>query len=320
MSRRSLPPLHALQGFEAAARHLSFTRASEELNLTQGAISHQVRELETFLGFPLFRRFARRIHRITGGNPFFVFELIKTMFAQGLLAADEQTGEWTAEPAALEDGKEFPLSRTVHDAIAERVERLQGELGEILITVAVASGPGCRPEVLSHVHGISRLHAATVCDALVERRLLVEGAGVYRCLHPVIAGVVRDALTPTRRHEVHRALAASLEQATPPAERWKVAGEMARHAEEGGDRGLAYRSALLASEAATQRFAVAEALAWLDLASAVASDPAETSEVDRRTTALMETAGWSEAPRGDRARPPATREIVGEDLDLPVRS
>jgi DNA-binding SARP family transcriptional activator len=266
------------------------------------------------------RRFARRIHRITGGNPFFVFELIKTMFAQGLLSADEETGEWTAEPAALEDGKEFPLSRTVHDAIAERVERLQGELGEILITVAVAGGPGCRPEVLSHVHGISRLHAATVCDALVERRLLVEGAGVYRCLHPVIAGVVRDALTPTRRLEVHRALAASLEQATPPAERWKVAGEMARHAEEGGDRGLAYRSALLASEAATQRFAVAEALAWLDLASAVASDPAETSEVDRRTTALMETAGWSEAPRGDRARPPATREIVGEDLDLPVRS
>ena len=137
------------------------------------------------------------------------------MFSQGLLAADETSGEWTASPAALEEGKEFPLSRTVHDVIAERVERLPEELGEVLITVAVAGGPGCRPEVLSYVHGISRLHAAAVCDALGERRLVVEGAGVYRCLHPVIAHVVRDRLSPTRRLEVHRALAASLEAATP---------------------------------------------------------------------------------------------------------
>ncbi len=265
------------------------------------------------------RRFARRIHRITGGNPFYILELIKSMFVQGLLAADQESGEWTAAPSALEVGKEFPLSRTVHDVIAERVDRLPEELGEILITVAVAGGPGCRPAVLSHVHGISRLHAAAVCDALAERRLLVEGAGAYRCLHPVIAHVVRDGLTPTRRREVHRALAASLEAATPASEARSVAGEVARHAEQGGDRGLAYRSALLASESALPRFAFAEALSWLDLASAVADDRLESDEVDRRTAALMETAGWSEPPPAGHGRPPATREIVGEDLDLPVR-
>jgi DNA-binding SARP family transcriptional activator len=265
------------------------------------------------------RRFARRIHRITGGNPFYIFELLKTMFVQGLLAADDESGEWTAAPAALEAGKEFPLSRTVHDVIAERVDRLPEELGEILITVAVAGGAGCRPDVLSHVHGISRLHAAAVCDALAERRLLVEGGGAYRCLHPVIAHVVRDGLTPTRRREVHRALAASLEVSTLAADLRSVAGEVARHAEQGGDRGLAHRSALLASEGALQRFAFAEALSWLDLASAVAGDRAETEEVDRRTAALMETAGWSEAPAAHGVRPPVTREIVGEDLDLPLR-
>jgi DNA-binding SARP family transcriptional activator len=265
------------------------------------------------------RRFARRLHRITDGNPFYIFELIKTMFVQGLLAADEESGEWTASPSALEAGKEFPLSRTVHDVIAERVDRLPEELGEILITVAVAGGPGCRPEVLSHVHGISRLHAATVCDALVERRLLVEGAGAYRCIHPVIAHVVRDGLTPTRRREVHWALAASLEVVTPAAEMRNVAGEIARHAEQGGDRGLAYRSALLASEGALRRFAFAEALSWLDLASTTAGDRPEAEEVDRRTAALMETAGWSEASAVHVGRPPVTREIVGEDLDLPVR-
>ncbi|MBA3317949.1 MAG: AAA family ATPase [Gemmatimonadales bacterium] len=265
------------------------------------------------------RRFARRIYRITDGNPFYIFELIKTMFAQGLLAADERSGEWTAAPSALEAGKEFPLSRTVHDVIAERVDRLPEELDEVLITVAVAGGAGCRPEVISHVHGISRLHAAAVCDALAERCLLVEGAGGYRCLHPVVAHVVRGGLTPTRRREVHRALAASLELVTPPADVGKVAGVLARHAEQGGDRAMAYRSALLASEGALLRFAFAEALSWLDLASAVAGDRLETDEVDRRTAALMETAGWSETPATRRSRPPVTREIVGEDLDLPVR-
>ena len=157
------------------------------------------------------RRFARRIHRITGGNPFYIIELIKTMFAQGLLAADEESGEWTAAPSALEGGKEFPLSRTVHDVIAERVDRLPEELGEVLITVAVAGGPGCRPEVLSHVHGISRLHAAACATRWRSAACWSKAAGVYRCLHPVIAHVVRDGLTPTRRREVHRALAASLE-------------------------------------------------------------------------------------------------------------
>ena len=62
--------------------------------------------------------------------------------------------------------------------------------------------------------------------------------------------------------------------------------------------GLAFRSALIASEGALQRFAFAEALSWLDLASAVAGGRAETEEVDRRTAALMELAGWSEVPPG----------------------
>lgn len=61
MARRTLPPLAALRGFDAAARHLSFTGAAAELGLTQGAISRQVKALEEDLGQPLFRRLTRRI-------------------------------------------------------------------------------------------------------------------------------------------------------------------------------------------------------------------------------------------------------------------
>jgi LysR family glycine cleavage system transcriptional activator len=54
-----LPPLAALRAFEAAARHLSFTRAAQELHVTQTAISHQIRALEDLLGVKLFRRLPR---------------------------------------------------------------------------------------------------------------------------------------------------------------------------------------------------------------------------------------------------------------------
>src|SRR5215475_14853651 len=51
-----LPSLNGLRAFEAAARHLSFTRAAAELNVTQTAISHQIRRLEEQLGIRLFVR------------------------------------------------------------------------------------------------------------------------------------------------------------------------------------------------------------------------------------------------------------------------
>src|SRR5258708_5243394 len=55
-----LPSLPALRVFEAAARHLSFTKAAQELNVTQAAVSHQVRALEEQLGV-IFRRSTRRL-------------------------------------------------------------------------------------------------------------------------------------------------------------------------------------------------------------------------------------------------------------------
>src|SRR5258707_2884132 len=58
---RQLPPLNALKAFEAAARSESFTRAAEELCVTQGAVSHQVKSLEDTLGIKLFNRERQRL-------------------------------------------------------------------------------------------------------------------------------------------------------------------------------------------------------------------------------------------------------------------
>ena len=60
-----LPPLNALRAFEAAARHLSFKIAAQELHVTAGAVSHQVKLLEDHLGVPLFRRLTRALELTT---------------------------------------------------------------------------------------------------------------------------------------------------------------------------------------------------------------------------------------------------------------
>jgi LysR family transcriptional regulator, glycine cleavage system transcriptional activator len=100
MTRR-LPPLAGLRAFEAAARHLSFTRAAAELHVTQTAISHQIKTLEERLGFRLFRRLPR--------------QLLLTEEGQRLL----------------------PPIRDAFDRIAEAVARLSREQGEGVLTVSV---------------------------------------------------------------------------------------------------------------------------------------------------------------------------------------
>lgn len=65
---RRLPPLNGLKAFEAAARSESFTRAAEELNVTQGAVSHQVKALEDILGLKLFHRERQRLFLTEAGR------------------------------------------------------------------------------------------------------------------------------------------------------------------------------------------------------------------------------------------------------------
>ena len=69
---RRLPPLNALKAFEAAARYESFTRAAEELCVTQGAVSHQVKALEAELGIKLFIRERQRLIITEAGREYLV--------------------------------------------------------------------------------------------------------------------------------------------------------------------------------------------------------------------------------------------------------
>jgi LysR family glycine cleavage system transcriptional activator len=86
-TRRRLPPLNALRAFEAAARHLNFSRAADELTVTPGAVSQQIQNLEDYIGGPLFKRTPRG--------------LLLTDTAQTALPALRDAFDNLAEAAAL---------------------------------------------------------------------------------------------------------------------------------------------------------------------------------------------------------------------------
>ena len=67
---RRLPPLNALRAFEAAARNENFTRAAEELGVSQAAVSQQVKSLEAMLGLKLFARDGKRLVITSGGKEY----------------------------------------------------------------------------------------------------------------------------------------------------------------------------------------------------------------------------------------------------------
>jgi len=99
MARR-LPPLNALRAFEAAARHLSFSRAAEELHVTPAAISHQIKALEAWLEVELFRRRGRDVLLTESGQTFF----------PGLRDGFDRLQSATRRVLALEERRELKVS------------------------------------------------------------------------------------------------------------------------------------------------------------------------------------------------------------------
>ena len=113
-TRRRLPPLNALRAFEAAARHLNFSRAADELSVTPGAVSQQIQNLEDYVGAALFKRTPRG--------------LLLTDSAQMALPALREAFDRLAEAAALltaaVDGRRLTLTAAPSFAAKWLVPRL----------------------------------------------------------------------------------------------------------------------------------------------------------------------------------------------------
>ncbi|WP_130408862.1 transcriptional regulator GcvA [Thalassococcus sp. S3] len=157
MTGRSLPPLRALQAFEATARHLSISQAAAELGVTPGAVSHQIKTLEDWLGAALFHRLTRAL-RLT------------------------EAGE-----AAL------PLMTEGFDRLAAGTARMQAQTDSHLLTISVSPGFGSlwlvprldrfrrnHPDIEVRLDGTDRLVDISKGEADVAIRY---GMGGYSNVH-----------------------------------------------------------------------------------------------------------------------------------------
>ncbi|RKP49497.1 transcriptional regulator GcvA [Trinickia fusca] len=234
---RRLPPLSALRAFEAAARQLSFTQAAAELCVTQAAISHQVRQLEDWLGFRLFERRGHALSLTDKGR----------IYLAELTPAFDLLARATMRVREKEDG---PLRITALPSFASRwlVPRLHGFQAqhpdiELKLTssaelwngmddrfdVAIRSGIGRWPGMKSEL--IAREMLSPVCAPQVAA-----GPPALRCPDDLrYARLLHDT----------------------PKHGWKTWSEQAGVPGLDGKTGLAFDDAALALQAAVQGQGVA---------------------------------------------------------------
>jgi LysR family glycine cleavage system transcriptional activator len=109
---RRLPSLNALKAFEAAARHESFTKAADELSVTQGAVSHQVKALEVELGLRLFNRERQRLV-ITGAGRAYL-EVVRDAFDRLAVGTTRVLQLQTSGALAVTTSPNFATKWLVH--------------------------------------------------------------------------------------------------------------------------------------------------------------------------------------------------------------
>ena len=109
---KDLPPLNALRAFEAGARHLSFTKAAEELHVTQAAVSHQVKALETHLGAQLFKRLTRKLVLTDQGA--MLYPVVNECFAQIAETAGRLRGQGESRTLTVSITPSFGAKWLIH--------------------------------------------------------------------------------------------------------------------------------------------------------------------------------------------------------------
>ncbi len=123
-----LPPLNALRAFEAAGRHLSFTKAAEELHVTPAAVSQQVRGLEDQLGISLFRRLTRALLLTDAGQA--ALPLLGEGFERLAAATEQMRNHEAGAPLTVSAAPSFAAKWLV-----QRLHRFQERHPEIAIRI-----------------------------------------------------------------------------------------------------------------------------------------------------------------------------------------
>ena len=201
---KDLPPLQWLRVFESSARHLSFTRAADELNITQSAVSQQIKLLENFTGEPLFIRGARSLQLTNAGSSYLpdiqsALQILRQSTRANFLRSDRHRitirSNWSFSvlwltPRIESFMKTYPgISLNIVPAIWEtdynnksddieiRFGTTSGNDSEFLLSKKISCFPLCSPELAAQIVGpedmfrfgrINSLGAATPWDKMYQ--------------------------------------------------------------------------------------------------------------------------------------------------------
>jgi LysR family glycine cleavage system transcriptional activator len=175
---RRLPQLNALKAFEAAARHVSFTRAAEELCVTQGAVSHQVKALEAELGIKLFNRDRQGLMITEAGRDYLA--VVRDAFDRIAMESERLVHRQGSGMLTVSTSPDFAakwlvhrLGRFVeaHPAIDLRISATMHhvDFAREDVDIAVRHGDGDWPGL--HVTRLCAEHLFAVCSPALARGL-----------------------------------------------------------------------------------------------------------------------------------------------------
>jgi LysR family glycine cleavage system transcriptional activator len=175
---RRLPQLNALKAFEAAARHVSFTRAAEELCVTQGAISHQVKALEAELGVKLFNREIQRLIITDAGRDYLL--VVRDAFDRIAMGTERLVQRQSSGMLTVSTSPDFAAKWLVHrlgrfaEAHPDIDLRVSATMHHIDfaredVDIAVRHGDGDWPGL--HVTQLCTEHLFAVCSPALASKL-----------------------------------------------------------------------------------------------------------------------------------------------------
>jgi LysR family glycine cleavage system transcriptional activator len=175
---RRLPQLNALKAFEAAARHVSFTRAAEELCVTQGAVSHQVKALESEVGIKLFNREMQRLIITDAGRDYLA--VVRDAFDRIAMGTERLVQRQRSGVLTVSTSPDFAAKWLVHrlgrfaEAHPEIDLRVSGTMHHVDfaredVDIAVRHGDGRWPGL--HVTQLCSEHLFAVCSPGLASRL-----------------------------------------------------------------------------------------------------------------------------------------------------
>src|SRR5215471_3154560 len=191
--RPRLPPLNNLKAFDAAARHESFTRAAEELCVTQGAVSQQVKALEAALGIKLFNRERQRLIITEAGRDYLT--IVRDALDRIALGTERLLQRQSAGVLTVSTSPDFAAKWLVHrlghfaEAHAGIDLRVSAAMHHVdfareEVDLAVRHGDGNWPGLDTVQLSAEQLFAVCSPKVLSGRRRLTKPADLLR--HPLI--------------------------------------------------------------------------------------------------------------------------------------